>query len=50
MYETIDINFMLKSLPPGEIKVKITVDEIRLRSNSTTNKTYMITKKNIYST
>ena len=48
IYEIIDINFMLKSLFPKELKVKITVDDVRLRSNLTTNKTNNITKKFLF--
>ena len=39
IYETIDISFMLKSLLPKEVTLIITVDDVRLRSNLTTNKT-----------
>ena len=45
VYEVADINMMLKSLLPKEVKVNITVDEIRLKSNLTTNKTIRFTKK-----
>ena len=39
MYEISDENLMLKSLLPNEVKVNITIDDVRLRSNLTTNKT-----------
>ena len=40
---------MLKSLLPVEVKVKNTIDDIRLRSISTTNKTIRFIKKsNLY--
>ena len=45
MYEIIDNNLMLKSLPPDDVKVNITHDDIRLRSNLATNKTIRCTKK-----
>ena len=45
LYEISDINLMLKSLVPNGVKVKITNDAIRLRSNLTTNKTIRFTKK-----
>ena len=48
MYKIIDINFMLKSLLPREVKVKITVDDIRLKPNLTTNRTFKFTKKSIF--
>ena len=35
---------MLKSLLPKDVKVKITIDDIRLKSNLTTNKTIRFTK------
>ena len=43
MYEFIDINFMLKSLFPKSVKVDITIDDIRLKSDLTSQKT--ITEK-----
>ena len=48
MYEIIDNNFMLKSLLPKQINVNITVDDVRLRSNLTTNKTIKSTKKSFF--
>ena len=48
MYEIIDFNFMLKSLLPKEVKVNITIDDIRLKSNLTTNKTIKFTKKSFF--
>ena len=45
MYEIIDIDFMLKSLLPKEVKVNITVDDVRLKSKLTTNKTIRVTIK-----
>ena len=44
VYEFIDFNFMLKSILPKEVKLKITIDDVRLKSNSTTNKTIKFTK------
>ena len=38
IYEVTYINMMLKFLPPKEVKVKITIDDIRLKSNLTSNK------------
>ena len=46
MYKIIDINFMLKSLLPNEVQVNKTVDDVRLRSNLTLNKTIRFSKKN----
>ena len=36
---------MLKTLFPNEVKVKITIDDIKLRSNLGTNKSIRFTKK-----
>ena len=47
IYETSDINLMLKWLLPGKVKVNIKIDDIRLRSNLTINKTIRFTKKNL---
>ena len=39
---------MRKSLLPDEPKVNITIDDIRLRSNLTTNKTKRFTRKSFF--
>ena len=48
VYEISDINLMLMSLLPSEVNVKITTDDIRLKSNLTTNKTKKFTKKSCF--
>ena len=48
IHEISDINLMLKSLLPDEVKVEITNDHIRLRSNLSTNKTIKSTKKSFF--
>ena len=48
IYEVTDINMMLKSLLPKEVKVNNTIDDIRLKSNLTTNKTIRFTKKSFF--
>ena len=45
-----DIKLMLKSLLLNRVKVKITIDDIRLKSNLTTNKTIRFTKKSFFYT
>ena len=50
LYEVSDINLMLKSLLPDKVKVDITIDDIRLRSNLTTNKTIRFTEKSFFHT
>ena len=48
MYEVIDINFMLKSLLPKEVKVNITSDDIRLKSILTVNETIKTFKNSFF--
>ena len=38
VYENLDKNFMLKSLLPKEVKVKITIDDVELKSYLTAKK------------
>ena len=45
VYEIIDITLRLKSLLPDDVKVNITNEDARLKSNLTTNKTIRFTKK-----
>ena len=49
-YEDSDNILMLKSLLSNEVKVSITIDDIRLKSNSTTNRTTRHTKKPFFYT
>ena len=42
LYEISVNNLMLKCLLPNDVKVNITIDDIRLKSNPTTNKTNKI--------
>ena len=48
IYEVYDINLMLKSLLPDDVEKNITIDDIRLISNLTTNKTIRLTKNFFY--
>ena len=45
MYEIIDLNMILHSLLFSELKISFTIDDNRLGSNLTTNKTIKFTKK-----
>ena len=49
VYEVSDINLMLESLFPGNVKVNVTVDGIRLKSNLTTKKKQLSLVKKIFS-
>ena len=46
--ESIDIILVLKSLFPEEVKVNVTVDDIRLKPSLVTNKTIKFTKKSFF--
>ena len=48
IYESGDLNLMKKILNPNEVKQKTTVDDIRLRSNLSTNKTKKFTGKSFF--
>ena len=45
LYETTDITLMLKSLLSNKVKVKISIDDFRLKTNLATYKTIMFIKK-----
>ena len=49
-YEISDINSMVRSLLPNELKVNITIDDVRQKSNLTTNKTIRFTRKSFFYT
>ena len=44
------MNLTLKSLLPSKVKVNFTIDDIRLKSNLTTNKTFGFTTKSFFCT
>ena len=48
VYEIIDLILILKSLLPNDVKVKFTIDDIRLKSILTRNKTIRVTKKSFF--
>ena len=50
IYEKTDINSKLKSSHPDEVKIKTTIDDIRLKPNLTSNKTIIFTKRKLFYT
>ena len=50
IYEVIDLNNTLKHILPDNIKVSVTIDDIRLKSNLKTNQTLMFTEKSFFYT
>ena len=50
IYEVIDLNNTLKHVLPDNVKVNITIDDIKLKSNLNTNQTLLFTKKSFFYT
>ena len=50
IYEVIDLNNSLKQILPNNVKVNITIDDIKLKSNLNTNQTFIITKRSFFYT
>ena len=50
IYEVDDLNNTLKHILPNNVKVKITIDDIRLKSNLKINQTLIFTEKSFFYT
>ena len=50
IYEVIDLNNTLKYISPDNVKVTITIDDIRLKSNLEINQTLIFTNKSFFYT
>ena len=50
IYEVIDLNNTLKHILPDNVKVNITIDDIKLKSNLKTNQTKFFTEKSFFYT
>ena len=50
IYEIIDLNNTLKHILPDNVKVNVTIDDIRLKSNLKINQTLLFTKKSFFYT
>ena len=50
IYEGVDLNNTLKNILPDNVKVNITIDDIRLKSNLKTNQTLIFTEKSFFYT
>ena len=48
IYEIVDLNNTLKHILPDNVKVNITIDEIRLKSNLKINPTLIFTEKSFF--
>ena len=50
IYEIVDLNNTLKHILPDNVKVNITIDDIRLKSNLKNNQTLLFTEKSFFYT
>ena len=50
IYEVVDLNNTLKHILPDNVKVNITIDDIRLKSNLKINQTLIFTEKSFFYT
>ena len=50
IYERLDLNNTLKYILPDNVKVSVTIDDIRLKSNLKTNQTLIFTEKSFFYT
>ena len=50
IYEIVDLNNALKNILPDNVKVSVTIDDIRLKSTLITNQTLIFTKKSFFYT
>ena len=50
IYEVIDLNNTLKHILPNNVKINITIDDIRLKSNLKINQTLIFTEKSFFYT
>ena len=50
IYEVIDLNNLLKQILPDNVKINVTIDDIRLKSNLKTNQTLIFIEKSLFYT
>ena len=50
IYEIVDLNNTLKHILPNNVKVNITIDDIRLKSNLKINQTLIFTERSFFNT
>ena len=50
IYEVVDLNNSLKFILPDNVKVSVTIDDVRIKSNLKTNQILIVTKKSIFYT
>ena len=50
IYEVVDLNNSLKNILPDNVKVSVTIDDVRLKSNLKTKQTLISTEKSFFYT
>ena len=50
IYEVVDLNNTLKYILPDNVKINVTIDDVRLKSNLKTNQTLIFTEKSFFYT
>ena len=50
IYEVVDLNKTLKYIWPDDVKISVTIDDVRLKSNLKTNQTLIFTNKSFFYT
>ena len=50
IYEVVDLNNTLKYILPDNVKINVTIDDVRLKSNLKTNQTLIFTEKSFFHT
>ena len=50
IYEVVDLNNTLKHILPDNVKINITIDDVRLKSKLKTNQTLIFTEKSFFYT
>ena len=50
IYEVVDLNISLKHILPDNVKVSVTIDDVRIKTNSKTNQTINFTEKPFFYT
>ena len=48
IYEIVDLNNILKHILPDNVKVSVTIDDVRLKSNLKTSQTSIFTEKSFF--
>ena len=50
IYQVVDLNNTLKHILPDDVEVRVTIDDVRIKSNLKTNQTLIFTEKSLFYT